>query len=197
MSKKAEKIFKKHNGKLRMSEAIKFGITRYTLYSLRDKGIIEQVSRGVFRLTELPPMTNPDIVTVISRFPNAVICLVSALFFHGVTTQIPHEVFIAVSRDSRPPQIDFPPIKVHKFSDIAFVNGYETHFIDGVAVKIYSVEKTIADCFKFRNKIGMDVVLEALKLYKIRKKFDSNELLRYGKMCRVEKIMMPYLELLI
>lgn len=115
MKEQAEKIFKKHNGKLRMSEAIRLGITRYTLYSLKDRGVIEQVSRGVFRLADLPPMTNPDIVTVISRFPNAVICLISALSFHGITTQIPHEVFIAVGRESRPPKIDFPPIKVHKF----------------------------------------------------------------------------------
>lgn len=197
MKEQAEKIFKKHNGKLRMSEAIRLGITRYTLYSLKDRGVIEQVSRGVFRLADLPPMTNPDIVTVISRFPNAVICLISALSFHGITTQIPHEVFIAVGRESRPPKIDFPPIKVHKFSDTAFANGYEIHVIDGIAVKIYTAEKTIADCFKFRNKIGMDVVLEALKLYKTRKKFNSDELLKYGKICRVEKIMMPYLELLI
>jgi predicted transcriptional regulator of viral defense system len=195
--KKEEKIFKKHGGKLKMSEAIKLGITRYMLYSLRDKGDVEQVSRGVFRLANLPPITNPDIVTVVSRFPNVVICLVSALSFHGITTQIPHEVFVAVNKKSRAPSIDFPPISVHKFSDEAFSKGIETHFIDGVKVKIYSVEKTIADCFKFRNKIGMDVVLEALKLYKTRKEFNSDELLKYGKICRVEKIMSPYLELLV
>ncbi len=197
MRKKEENIFKKHGGKLKMSEAIKFGITRYMLYSLRDKGEIEQISRGVFRLADLPPITNPDIVTVVSRFPNVVVCLISALSFHGITTQIPHEVFIAVNQKSRPPSIDFPPTSVHKFSDEAFLKGVETYVIDGVDVKIYSVEKTIADCFKFRNKIGMDIVLEALKLYKTRKEFNSDELLKYGKICRVEKIMSPYLELLV
>jgi len=197
MRKKEEKIFKNHGGKLRMSEAIKLGITRYMLYSMRDRGVVEQVSRGVFRLTDLPPMTNPDIVTVVSRFPNVVICLVSALSFHGITTQIPHEVFVAVNKKSRAPLIDFPPISVHKFSDSAFSKGVENYVIDGVNVKVYSIEKTIADCFKFRNKIGMDVVLEALKLYKTRKKFNSDELLKYGKICRVEKIMTPYLELLV
>lgn len=193
----AENIFKEHGGNLRMSDAISLGITRYMLYSLKEKGIIEQISRGVFRLADMTPITNPDVVTVMSRFPNSVVCLISALSFHGITTQIPHEVFIAVSQRSRSPKLDFPPIRVHKFSDAAFMNGYETHIIDGVAVKIYSAEKTIADCFKFRNKIGMDVVLEALKLYKTRKKFDSDKLLKYGKICRVEKIMMPYLEMLI
>jgi len=197
MRKKEEEIFKKHGGKLKMSEAIKLGITRYMLYSMRDKGFVEQVSRGVFRLSDLPPITNPDIVTVVSRFPNVVICLVSALSFHGITTQIPHEVFVAVDKKSRAPSIDFPPISVHKFSDEAFSKGIENYVIDGVNVKVYSIEKTIADCFKFRNKIGMDVVLEALKLYKTRKKFNSYDLLKYGKICRVEKIMTPYLELLV
>ncbi|MGI6393811.1 MAG: type IV toxin-antitoxin system AbiEi family antitoxin domain-containing protein [bacterium] len=197
MREKEKKIFKKHGGKLKMSEAVKLGITRYMLYSMRDKGLIEQVSRGVFRLADLPPITNPDIVTVVSRFPNVVICLVSALSFHGITTQIPHEVFIAINKKSRPPSIDFPPISVHKFSDKAFSKGIENHLIDGIDVKIYSIEKTIADCFKFRNKIGMDIVLEALKLYKTRKKFNSDELLKYGRICRVEKIMIPYLEMLV
>ncbi|HNW81403.1 MAG TPA: type IV toxin-antitoxin system AbiEi family antitoxin domain-containing protein [bacterium] len=196
MLKSAENIFKEHGGKLRMNEAIKLGMTRYMLYSLRDKGVLEQVSRGVFRLASLPPMTNPDIVTVASRFPDAVICLISALYFHEITTQIPHEVFIAVSRKSRPPKIDFPPISVHKFSDAAYSEGYETHIIDGVPVKIYCAEKTIVDCFKFRNKIGMDVVLEALKIYKTRKEFKPDALMKYAKICRVEKIITPYLELL-
>lgn len=197
MRKKIEDIFKKHGGKLRMSEAIKLGITRYMLYSLRDKGVLNQVSRGVYRLATLPEMTNPDIVTVASRFPNAVICLISALYFHEITTQIPHEVFIAVSRKSRQPKIDFPPINVHKFSDDAYFEGHETHIIDGIPVRIYCAEKTIADCFKFRNKIGMDVVLEALKMYKTRKKFDADKLMKYAKICRVEKIMTPYLELMV
>ena len=179
-----------------MKEAIKLGISRYMLYSLRDKGIIEQVSRGVYRLASLPAMTNPDIVTVASRFPNAVICLISALHFHRITTQIPHEVFIAVNHKSRPPKIDFPPISVHKFSGTAYSEGYEIHSIDGVPVKIYCAEKTIADCFKFRNKIGMDIVLEALKMYKTRKEFNPDKLLKYAKICRITKAITPYLELL-
>jgi len=194
MKERAEEIFRKHGGQLRMSKAIERGITRYMLYSLRDKGVIEQVSRGIYRLVELPPISNPDLVTVSLRFPNAVICLVSALAYHDITTQIPHVVSVAVSRGSRRPSLDHPPIQAHRFLNEAYNSGIKEHMIDRVPVKVYSPEKTLADCFKFRNKIGMDVVLEALKLYKTRKKFDLGELLKYAKVCRVEKVMRPYLE---
>ena len=194
MKKKPEDIFRSCGGQLRMSEAIERGISRYMLYSLRDKGVIEQVSRGVYRLVELPPISNPDLVTVGLRFPNAVICLVSALAYHEITTQVPHSVSVAVPRESRQPSLDYPPITVHRFSELAYRAGIEEHQIDGVTVKIYSPEKTLADCFKFRNKIGMDVVLEALKLYKARNQFDLEALLKYAKICRVEKVMHPYLE---
>ena len=189
-----EDIFRRHGGQLRMSEAISYGITRYTLYSLRNKGIIEQISRGIYRLLELPPLSNPDLVTVSLRSPNAVICLVSALAYHEITTQIPHDVFVAVPRNSRIPSLAYPPIRVHRFSNETYGSGIETHLIDGVPVKIYSREKTLADCFKFRNRIGMDMVLEALKLYKTRNKFNIADLLRFARICRVEKVMRPYLE---
>lgn len=189
-----ETIFRKHGGQLRMSEAIGRGVTRYMLYSLRDRGVIEQITRGVYRLVELPSISNPDLVTVGVRFPNAVICLISALAYHGITTQIPHEVSVAVPRDARMPILDSPPIRAYKFSDAAFKAGIEVHQIDGVKVRIYSPEKTLADCFKYRNKIGMDVVLEALKFYKARKKFNLGNLLKYARICRVENIMKPYLE---
>jgi predicted transcriptional regulator of viral defense system len=194
MKRKPEDIFRACGGQLRMSEAIERGISRYMLYALRDKGVIEQVSRGVYRLMDLPPISNPDLVTVGLRFPNAVICLVSALAYHEITTQVPHRVSIAVARESRQPFLDHPPLAVHRFSGLAFRAGILTYPIDGVSVKIYSPEKTLADCFKFRNKIGMDVVLEALKLYKSRKHFDLEALLKFAKICRVEKVMHPYLE---
>ena len=194
MKERPEEIFHKHGGQLRMSEAIEHGITRYMLYSLRAKGIIEQVSRGIYRLVELPPISNPDLVTVSLRFPNAVICLISALAYHDITTQIPHAVAVAVRRNSRIPSLDYPPIQAHRFSNEACNSGIEEHLIDGVPVRIYSPEKTLADCFKFRNKIGMDVALEALKLYRTRKKIHLDELLKFAKICRVAKVMGPYLE---
>lgn len=177
-----------------MSEAIKQGITRYMLYSLRDKGIIEQISRGVYRLVELPPVSNPDLVTVALRYPKAVVCLISALSFHEITTQIPHEVSIALPQNSRPPLLEYPPLGVYRYSEHTYQAGIEEHQLDGVSVKVYCPEKTLADCFKFRNKIGMDVILEALKLYKERMKFDHRKVLKYAKICRVEKIIRPYLE---
>jgi len=189
-----EEIFRKHGGQLRMSEAIKQGITRYMLYSLKDSGVIEQASRGIYRLVDLPPISNPDLVTVSLCFPNAVICLVFALAYHYITTQIPHIVSVAVSRDSRTSSLDHPPIQAYRFSNDAYESGIEEYSIDGIPIKVYSPEKTLADCFKFHNKIGMDIVPEALKLYTIRKEANLGELLKYAKICRVEKVMRPYLE---
>ena len=180
-----------------MSEAIGHGMTRYMLYALRDRGVIEAVSRGVYRLAGLPQMSNPDLVTVSLRYPNAVICLVSALAYHDITTQIPHEVSVAVPRGSRAPALDYPPVRAHRYAREAYESGIETHRIDGVSVRVYSPEKTLADCFKFRNRIGMDVVLEALKLHRERNGFDLPALLDCARACRVERVMRPYLEALL
>ena len=138
---------------------------------------------------ELPPISNPDLVTVGLRFLNAVICLVPALAYHYITTQIPHSVSVAFPRELSLPSLDHPPLRVHRFSDQAYDSDIEEHTIDGVVVKIYNPEKTLADCFKFRNKTGMDVVLEAVKLYKTRKKVNLGELLKYTEVCRVERVM--------
>ncbi len=116
MKENPENIFRSYGGQLRMSEAIELGITRYMLYSLRDRGAIEPVSRGVYRLAELPPISNPDLATTGLRFPNAIICLVSALAYHDITTQVPHNVSVAISRESRAPSLDYPPLLVHRFS---------------------------------------------------------------------------------
>jgi predicted transcriptional regulator of viral defense system len=194
LSEKVIRIIKAHGGKIRMSEAIAAGINRYALYSLRDKGTIEQVSRGIFRLSSLPPISNPDLVIVALRAPKAVVCLVSALSYHKITTQIPHEISIALEKGSITPRIGHPPIAVYRFSKEAFSSGVQVHEIDGTPVRVYSPEKTLADCFKFRNKVGMEVVLEALKRYKERKRFNVDELFKYARICRVEKIMRPYLE---
>lgn len=190
-------IFRQAGGQLRMSEAIAAGISKSTLYRLRDKNIIKPVSRGVYRLAELPEISNPDLATVCLRYPKAIICLISALSFHELTTQIPHRVSIAVPRESRLPILDYPPLESHRFSREAYKAGIEKHDIDGVAVRVYDQEKTIADCFKFRNKLGMDVVLEALRLYGDKKRINRDLLLKYGRICRVGKVMMPYLETLI
>lgn len=194
MKKDPVNIFKESGGQLRMSEALERGLSRYMLYSLRDKGIVEQISRGVYRLVELPPVSNPDLLSTAVRYPNAVVCLISALSFHEITTQIPHEVSMAIPRKSWTPSADYPPVIFHRFTEEAYKAGIEEHEIDGARVRVYSPEKTLADCFKFRHKLGMDIVLEALKLYRSRMKFDHRKILEYARTCRVEKIMRPYLE---
>jgi predicted transcriptional regulator of viral defense system len=189
--------FTSSGGIMRTSEAIRAGIHPEELYDARDRGEILQVSRGVFRLADLPPISNPDLVTVALRAPNAVVCLVSALSFHEITTQIPHEVSIALRKGDETPRIAHPPIVVHRFSGKSFDDGVEEHTIDGVRVRIYSPEKTLADCFKFRNKIGEDIVIESLRLYRTRRRFKADELLRFARVCRVEKVMRPYLKAII
>lgn len=190
----ARRIIREKNGIIRTNQALKAGIHPRTLYELRDQGELEQVSRGVFRLNELAPISNPDLVTVALRIPKAVVCLISALAFHDLTTQVPHDVSIALEKGAQSPRIEHPPVAIHRFSKKAFTAGIETHQIDNVDIRLYSPEKTLADCFKFRNKLGMEVILEALKLYRSRRQFKSDELLKYARVCRVEKVMTPYLE---
>jgi predicted transcriptional regulator of viral defense system len=191
---RAKEIILDHGGIIRTAEAMRAGIHPRTIYQLRDRGVLEQLSRGVYRLAGHGSVSNPDLVIVATRIPQAVICLISALAFHEITTQVPRAISIALPKGADTPRLDYPPIVAHRFSGPALTKGIEEHPIDGVPVKIYSPEKTLADCFKFRNKIGMDVVLEALKLYKARRKFDTGVLFKYAKICRVEKVMRPYLE---
>jgi predicted transcriptional regulator of viral defense system len=191
---RAAKIFKKHGGILRTSQALKAGIHPGTLYGMRDSGVLEAISRGVFRLSDIPPLDNPDLVTVATRVPSGVICLISALAFYELTTQIPHEVHVALSRGSEEPRLDYPPIKTYRFTGEAFTAGVDIHDLDGVRVRIYSPEKTLADCFKFRNKIGLDTVIEAIRFYRERRGIKVDDLMRYAAVCRVKRIMRPYLE---
>jgi len=190
----AEAIFHSCGGVLRMQDALRRGITRHTLYALRDHGVIESLGRGVYRLASMPPITRPDLLAVAVRIPKAVVCLISALDFHEMTTQIPHSVDVAIPRSAGIPRIDHPPLSVKRFSDAAYKAGIEEHAIDGVLIKVYCPEKTLADCFKYRNKIGMDVILEALNLYRTKGKIRPAEILEYARICRVEKVMTPYLE---
>ena len=195
--KKQAAVFQKEGGVLRTTDAIRAGISPRDLYSMRDKGVVDSLSRGIYRLASMPPLSNPDLVSVSLRAPNGVICLISALAFHELTTQIPHEVYVAIDRFTRSPRVDYPPVRVFKFSGEAFTEGVEIHRIDGYKAKIYSPEKTVADCFKFRNKIGSDTAIEALKFYCKRKRKDIDALMRYARICRVDKIISPYLEALL
>ncbi len=190
----AKTIFAKHNGTLSTMEAIRLGVHPETLYRMRDGGDLVQIGRGLYRLAKLPPLKNPDLVAVALKAPNAVICLISALSFHELTTQIPHEVSIALGPGGKPPRISHPPIRVYHLSGKALREGVQTHEIDGIPVRIFGPEKTIVDCFKFRNKIGPDIAIESLRIYRRRKGASVDELLKFARICRVENVMRPYLE---
>ncbi len=183
-----------HGGVVRTAQVLRAGVHPRTLYALRDSGFLERLERGLFRLAELPEIGNPDLVTVGLKVPSGVVCLISALAYHELTTQIPHEVSVALPRGSEPPRLRFPPIRIYWFSDQAMTNGVEEPIIDGVRVRIFGAEKTIADCFKYRNKLGLDVAMEALRLYCKRRRSNLDEVVRYAKIDRVEKVMRPYLE---
>ena len=193
----ARRVFRRGGGILRTGDALDHGIHPRTLYAMRDAGLLDRLDRGLYRLSDLPPLSDPDLVTVASKIPKGVVCLISALHFHDITTQIPHAVSIAVRRGTEPPRLPYPPIHLYWFSGEAFTSGIEIHQIDRTPVQVYSAEKTLADCFKYRNKIGMDTVLEALALYRDQHKPKPRKLIEYAKVCRVEKVMRPYLEALL
>lgn len=193
-SKRALEWSKDHGGLIRLKEATAAGIHTRTIAQLKDEGKLELISRGIYRLTSQKSLSNPDLVTVGIAVPDAVISLISALSFHRLTTQIPHAVSFALPEKSRAPRLSYPPIKVHRFRGKAYEEGIDKHKIDGVVVKIYNVEKTLADCFKFRNKIGLDVFIEAIKMYRSRKRINTEAIIKYARICRVEKQVRPYLE---
>ncbi len=195
--KEAENIFKSNGGQLKMTEALGLGISRYMLYTMKDKGMLNQVARGVYRLKSMPIQSEYDIVTVCSIFPKAVIFLISALFYHKMTTQIPYDVYIAIPTNTRIRLPDYPPIKSYRISQNTYSAGIEEHIIDGVKIKIYDPEKTLVDCFRFRNKVGLDVAIEALKFYRERGRMNLIKISEYAKICKVEKVIHPYIEAVI
>lgn len=193
----ARGIIKKSGGILSMSEAIKLGIHRRELYQLRDQGDLEVVSRGLYRLADMPDPSLPDFIPVSKKIPNGVICLISALAFHEITTQIPHFVYVALPSQTHKPVISYPPMRFFWYNEKLLKTGVEEHLIDGCPIRIFNVEKTLVDCVKFRNKIGMDVVLEALKMYWRRGKTNLDLLFEYAKIYRIEKILKPIMETIV
>jgi predicted transcriptional regulator of viral defense system len=193
---KAITIFQQHSGTLRTSQAIRLGIAPRTLYALRDAGRIVEVTRGAFRLSDASSIEHSDLVQVALRVPKGIICLVSALAFHNLTTQIPHQVYVALPLDAEKPRLAYPPLRLFWLSQPAYSAGIGQHLLQGVTVRIYNREKTIADCFKYRNKIGLDVALEALK-EGLGQGCKLETLLEFARIDRVGKIMRPYLEALL
>ncbi len=192
---KARQVFREHGGMLRTSKAIQLGVHPRTLYALRDAGEIEQLGRGLYRLSAAPPLSSPDLIPIALRLPRAIVCLISALAYHRLTTQVPHAVDIALPSHAHVPKVDGIPLRVFWYPEPSFRAGVEVVAIDGISVKIYSPEKTIADCFKYRNKIGLDLAIEALRAYRERKsKPNRAALIKFAQINRVQKIMRPYLE---
>jgi predicted transcriptional regulator of viral defense system len=193
---KALTVFRQHPGALHASQAIRLGIAPRTLYALRDVGLLVELSRGLFQLPETPLRAHADLVQVALRVPKGVVCLVSALAFHGLTTQIPHAVYLALPLDAEKPRLPYPPLRLFWLSASVYSAGVEQHVLDGVIVRMYNREKTIADCFKFRNKIGLEIALEALK-EGLAQGCLPQILLDSARLDRVEKIIRPYLEALL
>ena len=179
---------------LRPSDAVARGHSRLYLAQLARRGLVHKVSRGLYALPQRKASEFASLAEVASKHPQALVCLLSALAFHGLTTQAPFEVWIAVDNKARAPQMPYPPLRIARFSGSALTEGGELHNIEGVPVKITSVPKTIADCFKYRNKIGLDVAMEALKEAWSAKRVSMDELWHYGQICRVQNVMRPYLE---
>jgi len=190
-------IFRNNDGIMRTGDAINAGIHPSTLYSLYEKGILEQVSRGLYRLVDTQIPENPDILFVSWKMAEGVICLISALAYYELTLQIPHEVYVAIPRGARKPKFDYPPIRVFRFIGSSYNEGIETVYVNKLPVKIYCMEKTIADAFKFRNRIGLDTATEALRSYMERKDRNIDKLMHYAEICRVSRIIRPYIEALI
>ncbi len=187
-------VFRGHGGTLRTKDAISEGIHPRTLYQMRDQRLLVTISRGVYRLASADPISDPDLLTVAARVPQGVICLISALALHEITTQIPHAVDIALPPGAWTPELQHPPIRIFRFSGRSMTDGIENRPIDRFQLQVFCAEKTLADCFKFRNKIGLDVAIEALRLYRNRQRINVSELFRYAEINRVARIMRPYLE---
>lgn len=190
-------LIRRHGGLIRTREALALGIHPRTLRQLVEQGLAEQPSRGLYRLAELPPLAARDWVVVARRVPGAVICLVSALEFHQLTTQIAHQVDVAIRQGSQRPALAHPPLRVFWYSPQAWSAGVEVHTLDGTAIRVFDPAKTVADCFKYRHKIGMDIALEALRSYRRRTDFNVESLLRYARLLRIARVLQPYVEALL
>lgn len=187
--------FRQHGGVLRTAQALMRGIHPAALYSLVEAGQLTRLARGLYRLADAQEFSNPDLAVVAAKAPDAVVCLISALSFHGITTQVPRAVHLAVSRGRYAGlRLRTPPVKIYRFDAATFDQGIETHQIDGVTVRIYGVARTLVDCFKYRNKLGLDIAIEALRFARERKRISNREILHFARLLRQVRVISPYLE---
>lgn len=184
----------RQKGLLRASDLDAINAPRVVLTRLTTTGLLERVGRGLYRLPDSYGSEHESLVTVATKVPQAVFCLLTALQFHELTTQLPRQIWIAMPRGSHAPRLDYPPIKMVQFTGEAYTAGVEEVERDGVTLRVYGVAKTVADCFKHRNKIGLDVALEALKDARSRNKASVDDIWRNAQICRVANVIRPYLE---
>jgi predicted transcriptional regulator of viral defense system len=191
----AIKTFRKHGGAMRTSQALQQGIHPAALYRLLEDGQLTRLARGLYRLSSAHEFSNPDLAVVAVKAPDSVVCLISALAFHGITTQVPRVVTLAVPRGRYARlRLRTPPVKIYRFDVPTFDQGIEMHPIDGAPVRIYGVARTLVDCFRYRNKLGLDVAIEALRFARDRKRISNREILYFARLLRQDRVMAPYLE---
>jgi predicted transcriptional regulator of viral defense system len=183
----------RRKGVARSRDLADLGVARTTLQRLESEGALERVSRGLYRLADANVTEFHDLAAAAARVPRGVICLLSALRFHDLGTQNPREVWVALAPGDRRPVVESPPLRVVRFSGVALTRGVGTHRIEGIDVRVTSKAKTVADCFKYRNKTGLDVAIEALRDYR-RGRGSLDELWRMAEVCRVARVMRPYIE---
>ena len=179
---------------MRLRELARQGIHPETIRRLQKNGDLQRMARGIYSIAASDAGEYQTLVEACHLAPHGIVCLLSALRFHDLTTQAPFEVWMAVEAHARKPSVDVVPIRVFWMSGTAFTEGVEEHMIAGTTVKVFNIAKTIADCFKFRNKIGLDVALEALREGWRAQRCSMDELWRYARICRVANVMRPYLE---
>ena len=170
------------------------GISRTHLYRLLNAGLVERQGRGLYVAARHKYTIHHSLAQVAKRVSGGIFCLLTALRFHGLTTQSPADVWIALGGKARRPRLDYPRLRVARFSGAALTEGVETHRVEGVEIRVYSAAKTVADCFKYRNKIGIDVAIEALRDFNRRNRGGANKLAHFARICRVTRVMQPYLD---
>jgi predicted transcriptional regulator of viral defense system len=184
------------HGMVRPRDIEAIGLPREYLLRLHRQGKLDRLGRGIYTLPDANVTERHSYAVVAKRVPEAVICLLSALVFHEFTTQSPASVWIGLRKGARKPALTSPALWIVRLSGPSLTEGIENHQVEGVPVRVYSAAKTVADCFKFRNKIGLDVAIEALKDSLRQKKANVNEIYRYAKVCRVSNVIRPYMEAL-
>jgi predicted transcriptional regulator of viral defense system len=184
------------DGLLRASDLTLQGFSRGQIMRLAQQGELLRVGRGLYSRPDAAVTENHTLAQVCALAPHGVICLASALQFHHLTTQNPWQVWLLIENHARAPQMEYPPLRIVRASGEAFTAGVEEHPIEGVTVRVTDVAKTVADCFKYRSKIGLAVALEALKEALSERRTDRATLHHYARLCRVERVMQPYLEAL-